>query len=59
MLVITMNRTTKCPDCDCELIVPADYLNGEIFQCPCCGLEMEFKNGELSQIVIEGEDWGE
>ena len=49
----------RCPDCDVELTVPSDYVNGEIFQCPCCSLEMEFKNGKLIEITIDNIDWGE
>ena len=49
----------KCPDCDFKLIVPLDYKNGEIFDCPCCGLEMEYKNGDLIELTLDGLDYGE
>lgn len=54
----------RCPDCDAELAIPADIIQGEILSCPGCGLEFEVKqvNGEsvdLQELVIEGEDWGE
>jgi len=54
----------KCPDCDAELEVPTDIIQGEILSCPGCGLELEVKEitGEsigLQELVIEGEDWGE
>lgn len=54
----------KCPDCDAELEVPMDVMQGEILSCPSCGLELEVKeiNGEsigLQELLIEGEDWGE
>jgi alpha-aminoadipate carrier protein LysW len=54
----------KCPDCDAELDVPADAVQGEILSCPGCGLELEVKqvNGgcvDLQELTIEGEDWGE
>jgi alpha-aminoadipate carrier protein LysW len=54
----------KCPDCDAELDVPADIMQGEILSCPSCGLELEVKkvNGrcvDLQELTIEGEDWGE
>jgi len=54
----------KCPDCDAELEVPTDVMQGEILSCPGCGLELEVKeiNGEsinLQELLIEGEDWGE
>jgi alpha-aminoadipate carrier protein LysW len=57
---------TKCPDCDCELAVPADTEKGEILSCPGCGLELEvIKSGRdgdcicLQELNIQGEDWGE
>ncbi len=54
----------KCPDCDADLTVSDDAAKGEIVSCPECGLELEVKqvNGsklELTELVIEGEDWGE
>lgn len=53
----------KCPDCDAELEIPEDVMQGEVLSCPCCGLELEVKhNGnslELQELRIEGEDWGE
>jgi len=54
----------RCPDCDEELEIPEDVLQGEILTCPSCGLELEVKqiqgeNVELSELGIEGEDWGE
>lgn len=53
-----MNKQ-KCPDCDADLTIPSDYVNGEIFQCPCCSLEMEYKDGKLIELTMEGVDWGE
>ena len=55
---------TKCPECDAELEVPKDVMQGEILTCPSCGLELEVrrvKGGsvELQELGIEGEDWGE
>ena len=54
----------KCPDCDAELDVPADTVQGEILSCPSCGLELEVKQVNsgcvaLQELTIEGEDWGE
>jgi len=54
----------KCPECDAELEVPEDVMQGEILTCPSCGLELEVrqvKGGsvELQELGIEGEDWGE
>jgi len=57
-------KTARCPDCDAELEVPEDVVEGEILSCPECGLELEVKRVdgehlELRELVIEGEDWGE
>jgi len=54
----------KCPDCDAELEIPEDVMQGEILSCPICGLELEVtqiqgESVELQELGIEGEDWGE
>ncbi len=54
----------KCTDCDAEIEVPEDVVQGEILSCPSCGLEFEVKQiqkgaVELQELGIEGEDWGE
>ena len=48
-----------CPDCYFEIIIDEDVEEGEIISCPSCGLELEYKKGELIPLTIEGEDWGE
>lgn len=50
----------KCPDCDCDIEVYALAEESEIFVCQGCGLELEYKDGNLIQLVLEGDDqWGE
>ena len=62
----------NCLDCGEKIEVSEDMKNGEIYSCPCCGLEYEvvvqelldenknpYKKVELKELVIEGEDWGE
>lgn len=54
----------KCPECDADLDVPDDAIDGEIISCPDCGMDFEvaIKKGggvELKPAEIEGEDWGE
>jgi transcription initiation factor IIE alpha subunit len=58
----------KCPDCSCEFEIDNEYRVGEVTTCPCCGLELELTaivsvtnniTGEVKQLSIEGEDWGE
>ncbi|MEM2607189.1 MAG: alpha-aminoadipate/glutamate carrier protein LysW/ArgW [Candidatus Bathyarchaeia archaeon] len=54
----------KCPECDVDIEVPDDALDGEIVSCPECGLDLEVRFDEkgvlcLETAEIEGEDWGE
>ncbi len=54
----------KCPDCDADLDVPTDTVQGEILSCPGCGLELEIKQincgcVDVEELTHEGEDWGE
>ena len=54
----------KCADCDAQVAVPDDAVNGEIVSCPDCGLDFEVVVGpqggrSIKPVVIEKEDWGE
>lgn len=53
----------KCVDCDAEITVPDDAVNGEIVSCPDCGLDFEVVFGSqgrsIKPVAIEKEDWGE
>jgi len=50
----------KCPDCDVN-IDTTHLLDGEVISCQGCGLELSYnkKTDELTELVIEGEDFGE
>ncbi len=53
-----------CMDCGADLDVPNDSLLGEIIGCPDCGLDYVIEKDEsgskqLTELLIEGEDWGE
>ena len=55
---------SSCLECGASLDVPSNIELGEIISCPDCGLELEVKeiNGkdiELQEVLLEGEDWGE
>lgn len=55
---------SKCPECDGDIDVPDDALDGEIVSCPDCGEEFEVSLGknkekELKRMMAEREDWGE
>jgi lysine biosynthesis protein LysW len=53
----------QCPDCGTTVQVSNDYKNGEIISCPCCGTELivkiEIDGVSLTELPLEGEDWGE
>ncbi len=52
---------TECPECG-RAIGKANLIEGEIFPCPDCGLELEVTSIEPFQVDIaprEAEDWGE
>ena len=56
--------TDACMDCGADLDVPNDSLTGEIIGCPDCGLDYVIEeddsgNKQLTELLIEGEDWGE
>jgi len=52
-----------CLECDRDLSIPDDAVDGEIVTCPDCGATYEVvrtSNGiELKQAESIGEDWGE
>ncbi len=52
---------TECPECG-RAIQRASLIEGEIFPCPDCGLELEVSSFEPFRVDIaprEAEDWGE
>jgi len=57
-----MNLT--CDDCGALIELPEDLIENEIIGCHDCGLDYvvtKNDNGEVSltELLIEGEDWGE
>lgn len=56
---------TKCTDCDAEIPIPEDAMEGELVTCPDCGASFELKKGEgstgfeLKPAQTVGEDWGQ
>lgn len=57
-------KTMKCPECDAGIEVSSDVVEGEIIDCPECGLELEIvsisEDGvEAKPAEISGEDWGQ
>ena len=57
-----MNKI-KCIECDGDIQVPEESVQGEIVTCPDCGVDYEVKTGEngvnLTKAESIGEDWGE
>ncbi|MEM3382832.1 MAG: alpha-aminoadipate/glutamate carrier protein LysW/ArgW [Nitrososphaerales archaeon] len=54
----------KCPECDGEIPLPKDAIEGEIVTCPDCGTSFELYKMEdgkfdIRSIQVVGEDWGE
>ncbi len=56
---------TKCDECDAEIPVPDDALEGEIVTCPECGASFELEaipdggGFKLKPARSVGEDWGQ
>ncbi|MBM3895637.1 MAG: lysine biosynthesis protein LysW [Thaumarchaeota archaeon] len=54
---------TKCAECDANISVPKDAMEGELITCPDCGASFELvkkSDGfELKPAQAVGEDWGQ
>ena len=54
---------TNCPECDANITIPDDAVEGEIVTCGECGASFELvkdSNGfELKPAQTVGEDWGQ
>lgn len=53
---------SNCPECDGQVALDAQTLEGEILVCPGCGVELEVR--ALNPLTLdlapqEEEDWGE
>ena len=52
----------KCPECDADVTLGDDVVQGEITQCPDCSVELEVTSLDpltLEPAPEEEEDWGE
>ena len=54
----------NCLECDADIDIPKDALEGEIVTCPECGTSYEvYKISEgrfaIRSAQVAGEDWGE
>ena len=54
-----------CDECDADIPVPGDALEGEIVTCPECGASFELEGNvegggfEMKPARTVGEDWGQ
>ena len=52
-----------CSECDANIMIPSDSVQGEIVACPDCGQSYELGGSEgnftLQAAETVGEDWGE
>lgn len=52
-----------CPECDAEIKIPTDSIEGEIVTCPDCGASYELVKGangfDIKPAQVVGEDWGQ
>jgi alpha-aminoadipate carrier protein LysW len=56
------SMTANCPECDAEITLAADVMQGEIVVCPDCGVDLEVTAIQpltLELAPMEAEDWGE
>ncbi|HEX9730158.1 MAG TPA: lysine biosynthesis protein LysW [Gemmatimonadales bacterium] len=57
-----MAVTAECPGCGAAVLLKDDVLQGEIVECPDCGLELEVVGGDPWSLIPApevDEDWGE
>ena len=54
---------SKCEECDAEISLPSDALEGEIVTCPECGASFELAKSsegfDLKPAQTVCEDWGQ
>ena len=51
-----------CPECEADISLPDGTVEGEIIQCPDCGVELEVISLDPPMLDLapeEEEDWGE
>jgi alpha-aminoadipate carrier protein LysW len=53
----------RCPECDADIKVPTDSIEGEIVTCPDCGESYELVKSTdgfgIKPAQVVGEDWGQ
>ncbi|RMG10137.1 MAG: lysine biosynthesis protein LysW [Planctomycetota bacterium] len=54
--------SANCPECEGDVALGDDAMQGEIVSCPDCGVELELVSTsppKLEPAPEEEEDWGE
>ncbi len=57
-----MDEYATCPECEADISIPDGTVEGEIIQCPDCGVELEVISLDPAMLELapeEEEDWGE
>jgi alpha-aminoadipate carrier protein LysW len=53
----------RCIECEADLKIPSDAIEGEIITCPDCGASYELvkqrEGFNIKPAQVVGEDWGE
>jgi len=58
-------NSSSCPECDAQLSVPSDAIQGEVVTCRDCGsafelvMQADASLFTLRPAELEEEDWGE
>ena len=54
-----MQKTLQCPECKNQIPLEKEYNEGDVIECPFCGIEMEVtgkdNEGNLQIEIIEEE----
>ena len=61
-LILEVIKMVNCVECNAVVEVPSDAVQGEIVDCPDCGVELEVVDPASGQVRVAeagGEDWGE
>ena len=60
---VSLGKMTNCAECDANVNIPNDAVEGEIVTCAECGASLELvktSDGfELKPAQTGGEDWGQ
>jgi alpha-aminoadipate/glutamate carrier protein LysW len=49
----------NCLECDADIKIPENSIDGEIVTCPDCGASFEIAGKGLKKAEVIAEDWGQ